>query len=68
MNKIEFIDLTGENPEDMFGGDWQNEVDSILNKNMPEVCYMCEKISDGGDYDNMCHKCQETFDKRLMLV
>lgn len=26
MDKKEFEDLTGENPEDMFGGDWQNEI------------------------------------------
>lgn len=26
MTKREFMDLTGENPEDMFGGDWENEV------------------------------------------
>ena len=26
MTKDEFNDLTGENPEDIFGGDWENEV------------------------------------------
>ena len=26
LTKQEFKDLTGENPEDMFGGDWENEV------------------------------------------
>ena len=26
MDRQEFKDLTGEDPEDMFGGDWQNEV------------------------------------------
>ena len=30
MDKQTFMDLTGENPEDMFGGDWQNEVNDIL--------------------------------------
>jgi len=26
MNRQDIIDLTGEDPEDMFGGDWANEV------------------------------------------
>lgn len=26
MDRQEFKDLTGEDPEDMFGGDWENEV------------------------------------------
>ena len=30
MDKQTFMDLTGENPEDMFGGDWQNEVNDIM--------------------------------------
>jgi hypothetical protein len=30
MNAKEFKDLTGEDPEDMFGGDWENEVDDLL--------------------------------------
>ncbi len=29
MNRQEFIDLVGEDPEDMFGSDWQNEVDEL---------------------------------------
>ena len=32
MTKEEFKDLTGEDPEDMFGSDWENEVDEILEK------------------------------------
>lgn len=27
MSKQEFINLTGEDPEDMLGGDWQNLID-----------------------------------------
>lgn len=26
MTKKEFIELVGENPEDFFGGDWENEL------------------------------------------
>lgn len=26
MTKKEFAELTGENPEDMFGGDYENEI------------------------------------------
>jgi len=29
MNKQDFKDLTGEDPEDMFGGDWQNEINDL---------------------------------------
>ena len=38
MNKQTFMDLTGENPEDMFGGDWQNEVNEIMERD----CMYCE--------------------------
>jgi hypothetical protein len=26
MNKLKFVELTGEYPEDMFGPDWKNEL------------------------------------------
>lgn len=29
MNKQTFTELTGENPEDMFGGDWENEIKDL---------------------------------------
>lgn len=29
MNKEEFKELTGEDPEDMFGPDWENEVGEL---------------------------------------
>ena len=29
MNKQAFIELTGEDPEDMFGPDWENEMLSL---------------------------------------
>jgi len=29
MTKNEFIEMFGENPEDMFGGDWKNELEEI---------------------------------------
>lgn len=31
MTRQEYIELTGENPEDMFGGDWENEVEELQN-------------------------------------
>ena len=30
ISKKEFFELTGENPEDIFGGDWENEVAELL--------------------------------------
>jgi len=30
MNKEEFVELTGEDPEDMFGGDWENEIEGWI--------------------------------------
>ena len=32
MNKADFKELTGEDPEDMFGGDWMNEVDKLCDQ------------------------------------
>ena len=29
MNKQDFKELTGEDPEDMFGPDWENEVQEL---------------------------------------
>lgn len=29
MTKQDFMSLTGENPEDMFGNDWENEVEEL---------------------------------------
>lgn len=29
MTKKEFKELTGEDPEDMFGGDWKNEIEEL---------------------------------------
>jgi hypothetical protein len=29
MTKQEFIELTGENPEDVLGGDWENELEEL---------------------------------------
>jgi len=30
ISKEEFIQLVGENPEDVFGGDWENEVVELI--------------------------------------
>jgi hypothetical protein len=32
MTKKEIEELTGENPEDMFGPDWKNEVEELEEK------------------------------------
>jgi len=29
MKKQEFKDLTGENPEDVFGADWENDIEEL---------------------------------------
>ena len=29
MTKEDFIELTGEDPEDMLGGDWENELEDM---------------------------------------
>lgn len=40
MDKQTFKDLTGEDPEDMFGGDWENEIKELeIN---PEEFKFCE--------------------------
>jgi hypothetical protein len=33
MTKQEFYELTGENPEDVLGQDWENEVEEWLENN-----------------------------------
>jgi len=45
MKKKEFKELTGEDPEDVLGGDWKNEVDEIEDcpKCHAPVC-MCNVI------------------------
>ena len=30
MNRKEFIELTGEDPEDVLGQDWRNEIDVFM--------------------------------------
>lgn len=35
MTKDEFILLTGEDPEDVFGGDWKNEIEYFLELDVP---------------------------------
>ena len=40
MDKQTFMDLTGEDPQDMFGGDWQNEVNDIMEADKKEYIIM----------------------------
>ena len=30
MKKQEFIELIGEDPEDILGGDWENEIEELI--------------------------------------
>jgi hypothetical protein len=30
MTREEFMELTGEDPEDMFGPDWENEIEEYV--------------------------------------
>ena len=32
MTRKQFISLFGENPEDMFGPDWENELEELVNE------------------------------------
>ena len=43
MTKKQFIELTGEDPEDMFGPDWKNELEELQEEN---------KHEDSGDITN----------------
>ena len=36
MTKKEYKELTGEDPEDMFGGDWENEVEGLTEQKITE--------------------------------
>ena len=44
MKKKDFIELTGENPSDFFGGDWEN---------------ILKDWEDVADPNCMCKNCQE---------
>jgi len=35
MDKQEFISLTGEDPEDVLGPDWENYIEDFLNEQEP---------------------------------
>ena len=39
MKKQDFIDLIGEDPEDMFGGDWENIVEDLSPTPKPDPNY-----------------------------
>ena len=43
MTKNEFQELTGENPEDVFGEDWQNEINEEVDEEKEEL--IDEKIN-----------------------
>lgn len=45
MNKKEFIELIGENPEDMFGGDWENTLADMIQD---------EEYRQGEERENLC--------------
>ena len=64
MNKRDFIALTGENPEDMFGGDWENEVNSLLEVEKINPCDLCDIEVENLD-DSLCPKCTIEFNKKI---
>ena len=43
MTKNEFQELTGRNPEDVFGGNWQNEINEEVDEEKEEL--IDEKIN-----------------------
>lgn len=55
MTKKEFIELTGEDPMDVFGADWENELDRY------KVCEKCSgelgKKIVGDEYYDYCRGC-----------
>ena len=71
MDKLTFTDLTRENPEDMFGGDWQNEIDELLDVNENEYCSKCHKKLNDKEYTEdaiYCDSCQKTRDIELVKM
>jgi len=55
MDKKAFIDLIGENPEDMFGGDWKNKLEGLT-----EEDFFCPRNNCGNPIvpeDNICGDC-----------
>ena len=64
MDRDTFIDLTGEDPVDMFGNDWQNEVDEIMNKGLINPCRDCGVEVDNLD-NEICDPCWKKFEARL---
>lgn len=52
ITKEEYIEQFGEDPEDMFGGDWQNIIKDLASKECPifppakEDTYVCKKCKE----------------------
>ena len=64
MDKKTFMDLTGENPEDMFGSDWQNEINDIMTAGIINPCRDCGVEVDNLD-NEICDPCWDKFETRL---
>lgn len=64
MDREEFISMTGEDPVDMFGSDWKNEVDDILNKGIINPCQDCGVEVDNLD-NEICEDCWIKFEERM---
>ena len=64
MDRDTFINLTGEDPVDMFGSDWQNEVDDIMNKGIINPCMDCGVEVENLEHE-ICDPCWKKFEARL---
>ena len=60
MNKKLFKELTGENPEDVIGNDFQNTFDDYEEEdNLDTICPNCNSEYDEIDQEyQICHKCK----------
>ena len=44
MKKQEFLELIGEDPEDILGGDWRNTIEDYEKSSGREMCWDCNRI------------------------
>jgi len=54
VTKKDFIELTGENPEDVLGNDWENTVEEYLEEN-ELLCSECGNTPNKG----ACFYCKQ---------
>ena len=44
MTRKEILELTGEDPIDMFGPDWQNVIVPYLEESDKKLCLECDRV------------------------